>query len=483
MLNRTVSVVVCLCAMALAAFGACTPASTSRFVLQFPQLSSLSTYFQGFAADDACQGPVINVTTAPAGATQLIAKPDGSKFYIFGTSGVQSIDPSFTTFRQLNGVVGTPISMAISPDGRYLYVGATGLYIFDTATDTLLTNGVPIGSSIVVGTVFSADSKYAYVLTDSVLGSAVSQVNTSTRTRVGAPLNLPFGCGADTAGRSYCSITMSPLQLAYVTNGGYIYEIDPVAMTVTPNGQISTNISQLGPLRFTADGSVAFAVNRTPAQGGRVMLKFTSSSHSFTEWYPFNSGFLPPVFLDIFPASPTRVFAVSGPDTTLWDVTSSPFGAVQSTSIPGLGVGVTNTLSATLSSEQPAARYLYLLVANGNQTNLNKVDLTTNSLVLTSFATLGSGMLQFLPVPPQTGAAAFLQFNNNQTVKGGATTAPLAAVVTNNAGWPLYNIPVTFSADPASGITINGANQTTNKDGYVQATATMPATPGTYAIT
>jgi uncharacterized protein (TIGR03437 family) len=450
-------------------------------VLQFPQLSSLSTRFQGFSADENCPGPVIDAT-GPTGSSQLIAKPDGSKFYVLGSAGIQSVDPSFTAFRTINGIAGTPTSMAISPDGRYLYVGATGLFILDTATDTVLTNGVPI-TGTVVGTVFSADSKFAYVLTDSVLGSAVAQVNTSTRLRVGQPLNLPFGCGNDASGRSFCSITMSPLQLIYITNGGYIFEIDPVAMAVTANGSITTNISTLGPLRFTADGSVAFAVNRTPNIGGRVMLKFTPSNHGIAEWFPFNTGVLSSAFLDIFPASPSRVFAVSSVDTTLWDVNTTNFGAVPSTSIPGLGVGVNNTLSATLSNEQPSARYLYLLVANGNQTNFTKVDLATNAILLQSLASLGAGTFQFLPVPPQTGAVSFLQFNNNQTIKAGGASAPLAAVVLNGAGVPLYNVPVTYSVDTASGITISGASQITNKDGYVQATATMPTTPGTYVVT
>jgi len=482
MLNRNVSLAVCLALASLSAFGACTSATTSRYVLEFPQFGSSVTRFQGFAADDACAGPVIDVN-GPANVSQMIAKPDGTKFYLLGSTGVQSSDPSFTALRQINGIAGTPTSMAISPDGRYVYVGATGLFILDAVTDTILTNGVPVGAGTVVGTVFSADSKYAYVLTNSVLGSAVSQVNTSTRQRVGQPLNLPSGCGTDTVGISLCSSTMSPLQLIYVTYSAYIYEIDPVAMAITSNGSITTNISTLGPLRFTPDGTAAYAVDRTPSIRGRVMLKFTPSTHTVAEWFPSISGLTPPAFVDVFPASATRVFAVSGPDTTLWDVTPSPFGAAPSTSIPALGVGVTNTLSATLSSEQPAGRYLYLLVANGNQTNLIKVDLTTNSIVLTSFAALGQGTLQFLPVPPQTGAAGFLQFNNNQTVKAGGTTAPLTAVVLNSAGWPLYNVPVTYSVDPSSGVVINGPKQTTNKDGYVQATATLPTTPGTYTIT
>ncbi|MBV9401150.1 MAG: hypothetical protein JO062_24445 [Bryobacterales bacterium] len=483
MSNRSVSVAACLFLASVAAFGVCTPATTARFVLEFPQLNSSGSRFQGFDADNNCQLAVIDAT-GPTNVSQMVAKPDGTKFYVRGSSGIQSVDPAFasTSFHSVNGITGTPTAMAMSPDGKYLYVGAGGLYILDTATDSVLSNGVSITGTI-AGFAFSADSNFAYILTNQVLGSSITKVNTSTRQRVGSPLNLQFGCDTSTTGTVLCSIGMSPQQLLYVTQGYYIYEVDPVALASTTTGTISTNTSTLGPLRFTPDGTTAYAVNLTPSIGARSLLQLNLSTHAVSELNFFNAGINAPAFIDVFPASATRVFAISGPDTTLWDVTPSPFAATPSTSLASIPNGVNNVLGATLSNEQPAARYLFLLSANGNQTNLLKVDLSTNAVVNNTLAILGPGRLDFASVPPQTGAAGFNQFNTTQTVNPGGTSAPLAAVVTNSAGIPLYNIPVTYSVPTGSGIVINNPSTATNGLGYATATATMPSTAGTYAIT
>jgi len=488
---RNVSLAVCLPMAASAIFAQAT--SGARYVVEITP-NSAGTRFQGFSADANSQNPVFDSIADPtplAGVTQMIAKPDGSKFYVLSSAGIQSIDPAFssTSFKPINGVTGTLNAMAISPNGKYLYVSSSsGLFILDTSTDSVLSNTVPITGNSVAGVVFSADSQNAYLLTNAALGSAIHQVNTSTRAQVGQPLTLPYGCDVNAAGQPLCAITMSPLQTIHVTNGGYIYEINPSTLSVT--NTITTNVSTLGPLRYTPDGSFAYAVNLTPSIGGRAMVQVNLSAHTFAELNYANSGVTPPTFSDVFPASASQIFAVTTSDagqsspTTLYDVAPSPFAAAPSTSLAALGPAVLgNVLSATLSNEQAGARYLYLLVANGNQTNLDKVDLASGTIVLTTLAIIGNGVLEFVNVPPQTGAANFVQFNNNQTVTANATSAPMGVVVVNSAGIPVYNVQVSYTVDPSTGVTINGGNQTTNKDGYASATATMPATSGTYTVT
>ena len=474
MLNRNVSLGVFLCLAATTAFGDAT--TGTQYILEFPQANTSGARFQGYVADANSQTPVFDAT-GPTGVSQMVFKPDGSKSYILGTGGVQSVDPAFgpTSFHPINGITGTATTMSISPDGKWLYIGATNLFILNTATDAVVTNNAPF-TGTVIGTTFSADSKYAYVLTNSPFGSSITQINTSNQQRVGQPLSLPFG-GAN-------AISMSPRQLIYVTDGPYIYEVDPVALVVTDNGQISTNISTLSPLRYVADGSTAYAINLTPSIGGRAIVKINLTTHVINELNFFNSGISPPAFVDVFPASASRVFALSGPDTTLWDVTPSPFAAAPSTSLAGsFSGGINNVIAAALSREQPSARYLFLLVANGQQTNLVRIDLATNSTTLNILATLGPGVLATGLVPPQSGASGFLPFNTNQTVKAGGTSLPLSAVVLNGTGLPVYNLPVTYSVDPNSGVTLSSTSQTTNKDGFVTITANVPTTPGNYVVT
>src|ERR1700749_1417665 len=80
--------------------------------------------------------PVVANAIGPAGVSQVIAKPDGSKFYLLGTSGagsVQSVDATFTKFNTVNltgASVNAPVTTAVvTPDGKHLLVGADLLYV------------------------------------------------------------------------------------------------------------------------------------------------------------------------------------------------------------------------------------------------------------------------------------------------------------------------------------------------------------------
>ncbi|HEY6342362.1 MAG TPA: hypothetical protein VIY49_12785 [Bryobacteraceae bacterium] len=501
MLNRNASLVVCVCIASLAALGQGT-----RYVVEL----SGGTQFDGFGADANSTSPAFAGTadsSPPGTVTQVIAKPDGSQFYIVGTQGVQSVTPAFSasSFTTIAGISGTPTAVALSPDGRYLYIGATGLYIVNTATNTVIPNSVPIGGAYIAGIAFSADSQHAYILTTAALGSSISQVSTASQSIVGQPLGLPNGCATNSNstpllvngasipfGGPVCSMTMSPKQLIYVSNGFAVYEINPVTMAITSNGVIETNTSTVGPLRFTPDGSTAYAVNFTPLDAGRSMVQISLGTHTFSELNFANiESTGPPAFADVLPVSATRIFAYTNSatgqpnPTTIYDVTPSPFNAYPSTSLTGVpAVSLDNVLSAVISNEQPAAAYLFLLVGNGNQTNLLKIALASNTIALQALAPLGPGTLEFVNVPPQTGVASFIQFNNGQTVSAGATSAPLAAVLVNSAGIPVYGVPVTYSAG-STGITVNNPTPTSNDLGYVQSTVTIPSglAGGTYTIT
>lgn len=501
MSNRNVSLAVCLCIASWTAFG-----QGSRYVVEL----SGGTLFDGFLADGNSASPTFDDTAdsaAPGNVTQVIAKPDGSQFYIVGASGVQSVTPTFAagSFTTIAGISGTPTAAALSPDGRYLYVGATGLYIVNTSTNTVIPNSVPFGGAYIAGIVFSPDSQYAYILTNASSGSAISQVGTASQSLVGQPLALPNGCATNPQstpliigglsipfGGPLCSMTISPKQLIYVSNGYAVYEINPATMAITSGGVIETNTSSVGPLRFTPDGSYAYAVNLTPAIADRSLLQITLSSHAISELNFANvlsQG--PPVFTDVLPVSATRVFAYTNSSTgqpnpsTIYDVTPTPFNAYPSTSLTGVpSQTINDVLSAVISNEQPSAAYLYLLTGTVNQASLDKILLSSNAVILQAFAPIGPGTLEFVNVPPQTGVASFNLFNNGQTVAAGATSAPLAAVLLNSSGIPVYDVPVTYSAG-STGITVNNPTPTSNDLGYVQSTVTVPSglAGGAYTIT
>jgi uncharacterized protein (TIGR03437 family) len=506
MLNRYVSLAVCLCLLAsISAFGQGNQGTGYVFALPGP--NSSGSNLEGFVYNGSFLAPEIPSTVGPAGARLVIPKPDGSKFYVVGSNagGLEStVDLSH--FSAINGIAGSTCAAAITPNGRYLLVGASGigsgascgpssnsnsLYILDTSTDSILSNTLSAPSAGIIGFAITPDSNTAYMLTNSPsTGAIVTGINLNTRGQT-AKLNLPYGDAT--------SITLSPQGLIYVTGGGAIYEImttgtlftcnaafaPGLPLCITPSGYMQVQATP-GPLHFTPSGQVAYAVNSDPVGYNQSLVELTVSSHTLSTWPPANSGITPPAFSDVIIAGESLIYAISTTDpnhpTTLWDVNPSTLSAVPDTTFSMFSA--TSVISAVISNEVPSAVYLYALVANGNQTLLYRVNLATKSYVQ-ELALLGPGQLQFAAVPPESGAAGFYVYNATQTVTAGGTSAPLTALVLDGTGRPVYNLPVSYAestADPVTGVVISGATQTTNANGYATAIATVPTTPGTYTV-
>jgi uncharacterized protein (TIGR03437 family) len=484
MLNRIPSLVVCLLtAASMAAFG-----QTTQYVFQLP--SGAGARFQGFPYDTNVTTPPIDAT-GPVGATKVIPKPDGSKYYVCagcgapgftGTGQIQSFSFSGGAATTLGGITGTPTEAAITPDGKYLAVGATGLFIVDTSTDSVVPNTTNLSTATIVGLVASRDSKTLWVLGNNAFQSTITAVDLTTLKSAG---QLPLSFGGAT------SMTMSPDGLLYVAAPNVILEVDPASLTITPSGTIQpSNLTGTpGPFHYTPDGTTAYFINETSQSGGRSIYKLNLSTHALDSWPPYNPSMPAPQFDDVYVAGNGRVFAhsvcPSGPcnyDAVLWDVTPTPLSAAASALVSAFPTN--DVLSVAVSNEVPSSRFLYALVANGNRTDLVRVDLSTNLAVGDELAILGAGTLKFVPVPAQTGAASFLvpSASTPQTVAAGMTSGPLIARLVDTTGRPVYNAPVSFAAGQ-SGVTIQNATQSTNADGYVSATATVPSTPGTYTVT
>jgi len=459
--NVTLAAGVCLAA-SLAAFGQ----PGVGYLFQLPgQNSSSSTPIYGYPYAANPLTPTID-TLGPNGTYQVVAKPDGSGFYVLGTT-LQIANQSFTNFTTVNGISGAPTAVAASPDGNYAVVGAGSVYVLSASSYQVLLNTTTNGT--IVGIAISRDSKYAYVLSNGPGASYVNQINLQTKSNVGSALVLTGDA---------TSISLSPLNLLYVTAVNRIFEIDPVLLQITTGGTMTPN-GTAGPLRFTPDGTTAYCVNQSSQVSGGALYQITLATHSVAFWPTVNPT--PPTPLDdVIVAGNGRVFAVSYSATTLYDVVTAPLGLTVSslnTILNAQGVQ-----EAAVSTELPSALYLYLLIANGGQENIYRVNLASNQISAQASAATSGGPMEFVGVPPQTGAGSFLQFNNNLTVSQGATSVPLVARVLDLTGRPIFNLQVSFTTDPTNGVIINTPNPTTNADGYVQTTITAPSAQGTYTI-
>ena len=132
-------------------------------------------------------------------------------------------------------------------------------------------------------------------------------------------------------------------------------------------------------------------------------------------------------------ASPTRLFAHSPADNTLWDV-APDFSSVGVSALNTV-LPATNVLSVALSNELPSAQYLFALIGSGSQASIYRVGLTTNTVNSQASAALGPGTLQFSIVPPETNPTGFIQYNATQNnLAPGAKTLPLIARVLDPTG-------------------------------------------------
>ena len=494
MLNRHVSLVVCLGVMAGATL-AQTPPGTS-YVVEFGN-SGTTGQFQGFPSNTSTFGTPAFSATGPAGATQIIPKPDGSKYYVVGPNGVDDFGPAFGTPSVVNGIQGTlnppnstvsscnscPSAQAvISPNGSYLLIpssvgsGAGSVYVLNTATDAVVMTQ-PISGSV-VGIVVSRDSKTAWILGESSQ-TFITTINLSTLQQSGAPVILRDPVTNDSLGGGATAMTISPLGLLYVSATNAIVQIDPTKLSsTTPSFYLIPVSGTAGPLSISSDGTMAYFVNETPNVEGQSILSVslaaigTVPQYTTKSWPPFSAGQQLQQFDQILianSASPMRIFAHTPGNTTLWDV-APDLSSVNVSTLNSV-LPASSVLSIAVSDEIPAAQYLYALIGGSSQATIYRVVLSSNT-VDSQASTLGPGTLEFAIIPPQSNATSITTFNGTQTsLTAGATAATLIGRVLDAIGRPMYNVPVTFSGDPS--LIFTNVSAVSNEDGYVQATVTL----------
>ncbi len=156
---------------------------------------------------DTATNTVTATVSDPLSPGLLTLSPDGSRLYVQNGDGASITVIDTTT----NAAVGDPISftttgnngnLAISPDGRYLYVPESTspgfIKVVDTQTDAV--TSIPFENYAVPSNVaFSPDGHYAYVTATvqpgSQVNSALVVINTTNNT-ISDPITL--GNGTDT---------------------------------------------------------------------------------------------------------------------------------------------------------------------------------------------------------------------------------------------------------------------------------------------
>jgi uncharacterized protein (TIGR03437 family) len=448
---RTYKLAICATIAAIAGLG-----QTPNLYL-LPNSSSSVALVTNFRTDPL--SPLSSFTVQP-GVTMLLTHPNGQKLYAIARSGADTLlvldaaNPTNVLRRQN---LAQAEAAAISPDGRRLLIVANGLHIFDTTNDTLLQT-LDVGNSP-NDVAVALDGSRAFVL--STVSQRLTAVDLSTNTIIGSPIAIP---GQSTG------VAVGYDGQVYVSTQNLVMVIDGRSMTVRKEIQLN---ARPGKLVFTQDGRFALAVNQTPVTGSSLLL-FDLPGQRLQGSIPnFN------VLLDrLIVVGSNRVFALSTLQQQLFEVSVSPLN-INPPQFAGLG-SVNNVTDMAISAEFPSTRFLFLATPG----SILRMDLS-------SIPALSSGQTA---IPAQPGplvygvaqtigtATQIFGFNTLQTTQPGTSYLPLITRVTDSVGRPLFGVNVTFTSDNPNA-QIQGAQVTTNTQGYAQTTVIAPANPGTFNVT
>lgn len=455
------------CKFAVTAFiclGALATGVSAQNVAVLPGPSGTATSIPIYAANPLAQS---TIATTPAGVFQMIGKPDRLKFYAISgnpASAITVLDGNFANPRQISAAITAPPTVAaMSPDGRWLIVGAgASAYVIDTSTDTVVLP-VPVQGTV-KDLAFSLDSATAFILSDSSSAGYLT------------PLTFPAaGSGAPTAATAVTlddignAIATGPNGLLYVAIANRFETFNP--KTVQKLGADITVSGQPQKPVFTSDGRYAFSSN--PTTSGTAVWQFDLQNHVVTASLPSFGA----TFDRLLLVNNTRLLAVSSQFQAIYDVTVTSGGLqVTRTALP-----FNNVQGVTLSNETPA-RTAYV-VSSDAAPALYQVDLATNAKAGSVPVTFTTGqVVTYLPAYPTTGATTLQVYGGVQTLAAGATSSPLVVRALNASGQPVTGVAVTFSVPSGSGV-LSAATAVTNSDGYAQTYFTAPTTPGSVTVT
>jgi uncharacterized protein (TIGR03437 family) len=423
--------------------------------------------------------PLLPQTTAtglPAGAFNIYAKPDGSKYYVLTTSpGITILDRNFATPKQiLAGTFGTsPRKGVFSPDGKRLFlIVASQVYVLDTTNDQLLNSG---NGLVVTGTpvdvAFSHDGQSAFILSNGSFTSFVSRVDMTTISLTGTRLEIAIA--------SASGITTAPNGLLYVSGTSGLFEINPATLILTPGkdttkaATIPADNTYAGKVQFTSDSQYAVALNSTTAAPA-LIYNIPNKTVTFVSAANLNGASLDTLLL----ASDSRILV----RTTGGQLLEMSLGGGFSTSPVTTVLPAGAVVQSMAASNEVQAKTLFIdALANGAYM-LYRINLPTNDMLDQAALPNQSGQILVWAAPnPTSGVATLQALNTTQTVAAGGQSLPLVARVLDVNGAPVFGAIVNFSV-VNSGVTLSNATAATNFNGFAQVYATAGTNGATASV-
>jgi len=427
--------------------------------------------------------PLVSLSTFTAGdgAFEVLALPDGSKYYVIsksGTNTIMSVDNNFLNPKLVASLETVATGAALSSNGTRLVVAAGTLHIFDTSKDQdLVPGGINTGTTV-YDVALSLDGKFAYALGQTASGgtqlNAISLADNST---VGLPQYGVLG--------SATGVTVGFNGLIYISTQNQIIELNPTTLQPTAAGVIGVNALP-GKLVFTPDGKYALAVNQTPITGSSILL-INLASRTIANIVPDNGLTFDTLLVtgENPNTSTTNFLAYSSASQTLVQGGIGTSGNFACCSAPTDG-GVSSTFvtGVAISDELPfpgneTAHYLFIATAG----TLYRVDLTLGPQITgqTPLPNQSIGALQYVALPSTNPSEVLLAYGDQQTVAPNGTSQPLVVRSLDTAGRPVSGATITFTASPNTA-SLSTTTATTGANGFAETVLTAPPTAGRVVV-
>ena len=428
------------------------------------------------------------------GAFQILALPNGSKYYVISHSAANTVMSLDTNLQKTTLVANFPTpasAAAITPDGSKLLVANGSLHIFSTAKDNeLVSGGITLNGYSINDVAVSLDGQTAYALGSSNTGEGwqVAAVNLSGGTScVCSTQGQPeFG----ESGGIATAVAVSPSGLVYVSWQNQIVELNPATLTL-----VSQTVSAIGvdgdpgKLVFSPDGVLGLAVNTQPSASYAMFvinLKTHIPNPIRSASFSLLSGTLDTILVANTPVANSTntlytAFAYSTSSQTLWEVGIDSTGTNVAANPAGQPIGGINPTSVTgvaLSNELPSvsnnvgANYIYIGTTSGVLYQILHPG-STSSIVNQLPNQPLNGALQYIGLPSSGPAVTLLQYGITQQVVPGGNSLPLVVRAIDGKGKPVMGVPISFSAS-VNTATLSATTATTGSDGFAVTTLTAP---------
>ena len=388
-------------------------------------------------------------------ARDVIASPDGEKYYIVSGSSTETIlvvDVETLTITKRISLGANPRLVEMTPDGRYLLIAAGSLRVLDVETDQEIGAGIAVGQGPTDIVVDNPSAK-AYVLADG--GDIISIIDLGTLT------------------------VERTLDVANVTS-----------IALTPDDFRLLAVSQNGLRNFrTADLEEISSIDAKGSIVDGEVLPFPNSTHAFAR----NSSGSTPNTSEIFDLDLRTATIVGdiGAERFVEVVILSneraiglfnrtgELGSIDLTTKPAaveILPFAESTKNITLS---PNKRFLF--AASLTDSSVTKIDLETDTVVASVNVPIAPARHATVFGPSQLPPALItVNGGNNQFIPPDIVVPVAISVrVTDEEGSPIAGVPVLFAAEssPVEVLIAPAGSGLTNSLGVASAVVTIPPIP------